>query len=185
MLTGDAMKSELSAFLDDELESSRQPTLLAAIVSDEELRRTWDGYHLIGDALRRSGGLDQQLAARVMASLHHDPVVLAPQLRRTSHLLRSSLAVAATVAGVALVAWVAIAPQQAGIGMLAKADVSIGAQAPNPARAHLALASADTSDGSLLQEYMIAHQAYSPGNRIQGGTAYVRSVSMIEDAAAR
>jgi len=179
------MKSDLSAFLDGELDASLQPALVAAIGREEELRRAWDGYHLIGDALRRSGGLDQQLAARVMASLHHDPVVLAPQVRRASHLLRSSLAVAATVAGVSLVAWVAIAPPQAGIGMLAKADASIGAQAPNPARAPLALASAGTSDGSLLQEYMIAHQAYSPGNRIQGGTAYVRSVSMTGDAAAR
>jgi len=174
------MKSELSAFLDDELEASRQPTLLAAIVSDEELRRAWDDYHLIGDALRRSQGLDQQLAARVMASLQHDPVVLAPQVKRVSHLLRSSLAAAAAVAGIALVARIAIAPPQAGIGMLAKA------RAPNEARApSTTLASAEASDGSLLQEYMIAHQAYSPGNRIQGGTAYVRSVSMTGDSAAR
>lgn len=173
------MKSELSAFLDDELDASRQPALLTAIGRDEELRRAWDGYHLIGDALRRSQRLDQQLAVRVMASLCHEPVVLAPQVKRARHVLRSSLAAAATVAGAALVAWVALAPPQAGSGGLAKTYASAEAQAPST------LASADTSEGSLLQEYMIAHQAYSPGNRIQGGTAYVRSVSMTGNAAAR
>lgn len=167
------MKSDLSSFLDDELEADRQPEILAAIGHDEKLRSAWHGYHLIGDALRGSPGLDHDLVARVMACLEREPAVLAPQVKRAGHFVRSSLAIAATAAGVAVVAWVGLNPYpfppQAQTGALATIQPPPAAKPPN----------------GRLQEYLVAHQAYSPSNRIQGGTSYVRSVSATRNIAAK
>lgn len=168
--TGDeAMKSDLSAFLDDELEAHQQHAMLAAVGKHEELRCAWDGYHLIGDALRRTPGLDSDLTGRVMSCLQNEPVVLAPQVKGPRHLLRATLTLAATAAGVAVVAWLALAPPQQETIALAKP----GKQAVSKA------------DSSVMQKYLVAHQAYSPSNGIQGGTAYVRGVSATRDSAAR
>lgn len=171
--TGDAMKSDLSAFLDDELEAYRQPAILAAVGDDEELRKVWDSYHLIGDALRRSGRLDRDLVSRVMLSLEQEPVILAPQAKRAGHLRRSSLALAATAAGAAVVAWIALNPYsprpQLQTMALAKIQPQVAAEQPS----------------GRMQEYLVAHQIYSPRNLIQGGTSYVRTVSATRDYAAK
>lgn len=167
------MKSDLSAFLDDELEVHQQHAMLAAMKHDEELRFAWDGYHLIGDALRRTPGLADDLTGRVMSSLQNEAVVLAPQVKGPRHLFRATLTLAATAAGVAVVSWLALAPPQVETIALAK-----------PARP-----AASKADSGLMQKYLVAHQAYSPSNGIQGGTAYVRSVSVLvsatRDSAAR
>ena len=162
------MKSELSAFIDDELENRQQARILSAIARDDELRRAWEGYHLIGDALRHSPALDRRLTHRVMERLDGEPAVLLPPLRRGNpHPLRAALAVAATTAGVALVAWVAL-------GSATQPLTTLPVQARAPVKETVAT---HPPAGSRLQEYMVAHQTYSPGNSILGGTAYVRTVS--------
>lgn len=158
------MKSNLSAFLDDELEGHQQERVLAAMAGDEALRQTWDSYHLIGDALRRVPALDRRLTPRVMERLQSEPALLAPRGRRSEHPVRALLALAATAAGVALVAWVALGPQRP-------------VPTPPTALRNPPAPAASAPAGGRLQEYMVAHQAYSPANRILGGTAYVRAVS--------
>ncbi len=166
------MKSELSAFIDDELADQQQLAVLSAIARDVDLRRNWDSYHLIGDALRRAPALDRQLTPRIMERLEREPALLAPRLRPQTHPLRTALALAATLAGVALVAWVALVPggtQQ--LPILARNQVS------TPAPALVRGAPSIAASSGRLQEYMVAHQTYSPANRILGATAYVRTVS--------
>ena len=170
------MKSNLSAFLDDELDGRQQATVLSAMARDEELRRAWDSYHLIGDALRRSPLLDRRLTPRVMERLEREPVVMAPRMRYGEHPVRASLAVAATAAGVALVAWVALGPVAAPpVPAMAQAPASAAPGTPPRVVARASAGGAVPS--SRMQEYMVAHQTYSPANRILGGTAYVRTVS--------
>lgn len=173
MSTGDTMKSDLSSFLDDELPAQRQPAVLAAMDHDEELRNAWDGYHLIGDALRRVPGLERDLVTRVMADLEREPVVLAPQVGRVAEFARSSLAIAATAAGVAAVAWVALdhypLPPQALSVALVAAQSAAAVEKPN----------------ERMREFLVAHQTYSPTNRIQGGTSYVRTVSVAMNNASK
>jgi sigma-E factor negative regulatory protein RseA len=167
------MKSDLSSFLDDELPAQRQMTMFAAIDRDEELRRAWDGYQLIGDALRCVPGLERNLVARVMAGLEREPVVLAPQLRPATDLRRSLLAIAATAAGVALVSWVALNPDP------------VPSQVPSAALATAQPAALAGKPNDRMQEYLVAHQTYSPTNRIQGGTSYVRTVSATRNSATK
>ena len=165
------MKSDLSAFLDDELETHQHHAVLTALGKEEDLRNAWDGYHLIGDALRHTPGLDGDLTARVMSVLQNEPVVLAPQVRRPSHLFRATLAVAATVAGVGVVGWLALAPAAPATTVIALA---------RPVKQVV-----DRTDSDRMQEYLVAHQAYSPSDGIQGGSAFVRSVSVTSDSAAQ
>ncbi len=162
------MKSDLSAFVDDELEARQHLSMLAAMNREEELRRAWDGYHLIGDALRRTPVLANDLTGRIMSSLQNEPVVLAPRAKRPRHLLRATLTLAATAAGVAVVAWLALTPPPAETIALVKPPQRVVSNA----------------ESKLMQKYLVAHQAYSPSNGIQGGTAYVRSVSATRGSAA-
>ncbi len=166
------MKSELSSFLDDELETHRHPAMIAAMTDDSELRSTWDGYQLIGDTLRGVAGPGRDFVTRVMSDLEQEPVVLAPPGRRIADLAPSTLAIAATAAGIAVVAWLALdhapLPLQGQGAALASAQPA-AVEKPN----------------RRMQEYFVAHQTYSPANRIQGGTSYVRSVSVALNSAAK
>lgn len=169
------MKSALSAFLDDELDARQQTEILVAVGRDQELCKTWEGYHLIGDALRRSPALDRRLTPRVMARIENEPFLLTPKLRRAQP-LRAALTLvatlAATVAGVAVVAWLALSPTP-----LTPLALTAQVQAPGTTAVAARAPAAASATGSRLQEYMVAHQTYSPSNRIFGGSAYVRTVS--------
>lgn len=156
------MKTEISCLLDDELETHRQHDVLTALHNNEELRSTWDNYQLIGDALRSTSGLSTNITASVMAGLRTEPTVLAPSARKPANMLRNVAALAASLAGVAVVGWLALSPPTA------QMPIPPIAKAPQP-----------VTDGTSerMQEYLMAHQAYSPSSRIQGGASYIRTIS--------
>src|SRR5882672_10802931 len=71
------MKEELSAFIDGELQGEGLQAHLGRLRTDPGLRKAWDTYHLIGDALR--GQISPEIATRVVARLREEPTVLAPR----------------------------------------------------------------------------------------------------------
>ncbi len=107
------MNEQLSALVDAESPSeSESSSLLGRMRTEEQLRDSWDVYHLIGDALRGTtgAGIDRaQFAARLGA----EPTVIAPAASRpTPERVRSrgtrwAMPVAASVAAVAFVGWMA------------------------------------------------------------------------------
>lgn len=155
------MKSQLSSMLDNELEPHQHRSLLTALHSDAELRGTMFSYLLIGDALRSSEDLSGNLTGSVMARLAAEPTVLAPPMRRPDHLLRNMTALAASLTGVAVVVWLALVPPTS---------------QTLPPVARLAKPEA-VATSERMQEYLMAHQAYSPSSRIQGGASYIRTIS--------
>ena len=156
------MKIELSSMLDNELEAHRQQDLLAALRSEKTLRTSWDTYMLIGDSLRDSPELATDLTANVINALRNEPTILAIPVRRSPSVLRNVAALAASLAGVTVVGWLALSPpaSQTSMAPLARAPKSVTAPA-----------------SERMQEYLMAHQAYSPSSRIQGGASYIRTVS--------
>lgn len=156
------MKTEISCLLDNELETHRQQVVLTALRSDEELRFSWDSYHLIGDTLRGTSGLATNLTSAVMSSLRDEPTVLAPPAPRPANLLRNAAALAASLTGVAVVGWLALSPPVPQTAMPPVANSSKPAAAATSER---------------MQEYLMAHQAYAPSSRIQGGASYIRTIS--------
>ena len=131
-----------------------------------EARDAWRSYHLIGDAMRDTRMLSPGFAGRVAARLAQEPTVVAP-LRRAATPQRQRwqfLSAAASVAAVAMVGWVAFAPQQSG------PEVAQGGPTQIPAVAQVA-------PPATADDYLYAHQGQSPRNSLQGVAPYVRTVS--------
>lgn len=168
------MKNEVSALFDGELEEHEAQSALSALHGDGDLRATWDDYQTIGAALRREDRLDTGLTARVMAGLEHDVTVLAPHPRPTAW-QRPLMALAASVAGIAVVGWVAFSPQ------MSPAPAGPGHLASNPSTqvaAAATVASVAPTARREMQEYLVAHQAHVPSSQVMGGTQNIRTVSV-------
>jgi sigma-E factor negative regulatory protein RseA len=162
------MKIRISALTDGELDGKEVGESLDAMRLGEELRRQWCDAHLIGEALRNEKCLDFDISASVMAALEQEPTVLAPQARRRPDWIRPALALAASVAGVALVAWLGLGPA---------AELAPGAQlALAPVKAVPEPVAVPSTP--RLQEYLVAHQAYSPAGPMVGGARNIRTVAV-------
>lgn len=164
---GDDMKTRISALMDGELEQHEVAETLQALRRNDELRTEWRDGHLIGAALRGEHGLDLDVTARVMSVLEAEPTVMAPASRRAPAWQRPLLALAASAAGVAVVAWLALTPEgnglPAGTGGLAVAKAGpVLAQSQSTPR---------------LQEYLVAHQVHAPGGVIGGAARNIRTVA--------
>ena len=176
------MKSKISALMDGELESGELQEPLAALHQDPGARDAWRTYHLISDALQGRALMRTDCLQRVAARLAQEPVPVAVQPsavrppQRARWFVPSALA--AGVAAVALVGWMAFAPRPG------TAPVPL-AQAPAPValRATLAQEPPRVPLTSASRDYLLAHQAFSPRNALLGMAPYVRSVS--SDAGAK
>jgi sigma-E factor negative regulatory protein RseA len=161
------MKTELSALVDGETESHEIRAVLSALKSNVDLRDAWNQYHLIGDVLRGEAELDSDITSSVMQRLAEEPVVLAPSALRQANWQRPLAALAASVAGVAVVGWLALSPSQPREqALIAKTETATQRVQPMAA--------------SDMQEYLLAHQANVPGLKLQGGSQNIRTVSVLE-----
>lgn len=155
------MKTRLSGLIDGEIEAHDARAVLDAAKRDAELRERWQHYQLVGDALKGEPALHADITPRVMAALADEPVLLAPRRERRTW-QRTVLAMAATVAGVALVGWVALGSRHD--AMPAGELVAQEAATPRP-------------ESQDMREYMVAHQAQAGSLQFRGGTENVRTVA--------
>ena len=122
--------------------------------------------------MRGERALSQDFEQRVAVRLAREPAVLAPRHRVASRFTTYALSAAASVSAVALVAWIAffnnpLAPQP---------DVAQAPTTPPSAAAPTEQLASVPSDGKM-NEYLIAHQEFSPSTEIQGLAPYIRGVS--------
>ena len=160
---------EISLLIDGELESVRADAVVASLCRAEGVA-TWVCYHVIGDAVRgvASRGLDSKRFVELFAA---EPTVLAPPRRSTApHAI--ALALAATVAAVSVVGWVALTTMPAPVAAIASARQAVGVRAAD-------------ARPVVDNEYVLVHQEYSPTNAIQGIGPYLRAVSASEPDAHR
>jgi negative regulator of sigma E activity len=131
---------------------------------------TWVCYHVIGDAVRgvASRGLDSRRFIELFAA---EPTVLAPP-RRSPAPHAIALALAATVAAVSVVGWVALTTMPTPVAAIASARQAVGVRAADARPA-------------VDNEYVLVHQEYSPTNAIQGIGPYLRAVAATEPDARR
>jgi len=179
------MKETLSAWIDGELDPRQTGALLPRLKQDAELRRNWDCYHLIGDALRGVHGAD--LCARIRDRVDAEPTVLAPQRRSRAEKLRwGALSLAASVAAAAFVGWMALSGTQPGsvqVATVSAPEVAQVATVSTPEVAQVAAVSAPEvaqvamPAGDVINDYLLAHQRYSPSNAMQGVAPYVLTVA--------
>lgn len=170
--------------MDGELEDSAAESLFKTLSNEAELRRTWDAFHLIGDALRRAPELSPDFSRRVMDCLADEPTVLAPfSAQRQPRATRFFVPLAASIMGIGAVAWVAQSLNQPEPAPVALSTPAAVVSIPSPvlasqqAQAETVLPVALPWPAPQVQEYLVAHQGYSPRANIQGVAHYVRSVS--------
>lgn len=170
----------ISALMDGELDEGQMKQQLAQLKNNPDLRECWDTFHLIGDVLRGEGGHSGAFSCGIMDKLAAEPTILAPRRNTGKKMLTYALSAAASLSAAAVVGWLAffnnpLAPQPE----IAKAPQSLPAAA-----AHSPELASVPSDGTM-NEYLIAHQEYSPSTAIQGLAPYIRTVSGAQPATGR
>jgi sigma-E factor negative regulatory protein RseA len=165
------MKSKISAFMDGELAQHEAGSALESLRDEDEARDAWRRYHLIGDLMRDpntlSSGFCAGFSSRVGERVAQEPTVLAPSRRRIEAVRMPvwALSAAASLAAVALVGWVAFGPRDEPQIAQSQPPVLAAQEAPQVA------------PPAAANDYLLAHQGYSPRNSLQGAAPYVRTVS--------
>ena len=104
----DDHKEQLSLLADGALTPLEAVRMVGVIAGNDELRRTWMRYHLVGEVMRTPGRIawTPGLAARIRDALEREPALLAPRPQRAmmAQWFRpfAGLAVAASVAAAAV-----------------------------------------------------------------------------------
>jgi sigma-E factor negative regulatory protein RseA len=160
------MKQNISVLMDGELQDPAAGELIDALARDREALEVWRIYHLIGDALRENPPLSDAFGEKLARQLAGEPTLVAP--RRLQPQPRTWYALAASVAAVSLVGWLGFAPQQ---GSAPVASAPVTAQPVVQAKPALVPLPSGTND------YLLAHQGFSPRVSLQGMAPYVRTIS--------
>jgi sigma-E factor negative regulatory protein RseA len=163
------MKEQISALMDGELDERAAGEVIGALRRDGEALECWRLYHLVSDGMRDTRLLSAGFAQRFSERLAGEATVLAPaNLPGKTPVQRFAFAAAASLAAVALVGWLAFAPQP---------------QAPQPvAQVQPPVATATIVPlSSAANDYLLAHQGFSPRVSLQGMAPYVRTVSENRD----
>jgi sigma-E factor negative regulatory protein RseA len=164
------MKQSISALMDGELFEDEAENLLGEIKDDATVRKNWAVYHLIGDALRQPDHIHCDLSAKVRERLRAEPVVLVSRGRVVKHKIRTwAISAAATLAAVSAVAWMSLQISPEG--------------APKMAMQQNAARSVNMQTRSSSNDYLIAHQEFSPSVEMDGSASYIRTVSYGGDEA--
>jgi sigma-E factor negative regulatory protein RseA len=123
---------------------------------------------LIGDVLRQPDHIHCDLSSKVRERMQEEPIVLAPRGYAVKQKARTfALSVVASLSAVGVVVWMSMqispeAPQQ----------LVIQQAAMLPANMQIKPSSND---------YLMAHQEFSPSIDINGGASYIRTVSYSTD----
>ena len=152
------MGERISRLMDGELEGAEADAALRELKQPDAVA-TWVCYHVIGDALRGSGGPTPGFAERFAARFEAEPTVLAPKPLRPPR-LPFAWAAAATVAAVAVV------------GLAAKSMLD-----PQGAGTATAMRAVPAKAAPVSQDYLLAHRESSPAAQIQGVGPYLRPAS--------
>jgi negative regulator of sigma E activity len=165
--------------MDGELDETAAGAAIEAVQRGEGAGEAWRTYHLIRDAMTDTQLLSAGFSERMARRLAAEPTVLAPARRAISRPRtepRRWIPVAAAAsAAFALVGWLAFAPERQ------SAPQPQVAQAPAPKLAEAQRDEARTVVVTPIpvsaNDYLLAHQGFSPRMALQGMAPYVRTVS--------
>ena len=164
------MKQDISALMDGELFEDETESLLGQIKSDATVRKNWAVYHLIGDVLRQPEHIHSDLSAKVREYLQDEPTVLAPRAPAVKRKMRTvALSAAASLSAAGVVVWMSlqISPEVA----------------PQMAMQQEAVRPVNMQIRSSSNDYLMAHQEFSPSTNMDGSASYIRTVSYSREEA--
>lgn len=145
----------------------------ARISERSTMREVLEAYfHLIGVALRGEYLPSRDFSQRVTQRLAQERTVLAPPRSAVKRITAYALSVAASLSAIALAGWIAFFNNP----LTPQPEIAKAPNTPPPAAAPSIRLASVPSDGRM-NEYLIAHQEFSPSTAILGVAPYLRSVS--------
>jgi len=187
----DSMTEQVSALLDGETDLPHFRRVIDRLEQDAELRRRWEYYQLISDALHNNlpNSLDRRFAVRVMGALEAESVLKSPFLNwRPVFREAAGLAMVASLAAVTVlgVQWYRESsklgePQMAVINVQTPMrSVSLGEGPEIHPEIHSGVNSGSGINANInddrLKDYLIDHSTYAAATGMQGMMPYVRVV---------
>ena len=157
------MKQEISALMDGELFDDDAEAVLDKLKRNPDKQDEWRTYHLISDVLRQSDHVHANINIAIRERLQAEPTVLAPRSRASHNARWFALSAAASVMAFTLVAWL---------------SVQIGSEtAPQIAMQQSNVVHSVSLPANGLDDYLVAHQEFSPSLDVYGMTPYVHTVT--------
>ena len=157
------MNEQISALIDDEIAIVDAAYLITTLQSSKQGAEAWSQYHLIGDAMRGDNNLSPNFKQNLMQKIDLEPTVLAPNATlgmlgeafKMHHKVPASWSIAASVAAVMVVGWMALhQPTQVTSDLVADAQ-------------------GEAVTSAIPAEYLLAHQTTAPS----GSAYYIQTVS--------
>jgi sigma-E factor negative regulatory protein RseA len=157
------MPDSISRLMDGELDDGDVAGVCGHMRQADAVK-TWVCYHVIGETLRGEDCRWPRLSRGFAARLASEPTVVAPIAARARP-LPIAWAVAATVAAVAVVGWVAMATLEPSANAIAKA------------REAATIRAAQVRPQAVPADYLLAHREYSPTTPMEGIGPVLRAAS--------
>lgn len=177
------MNEQLSALIDDEIALAEAAHLLVAVQSNKQLADAWGHYHLIGDAMRGTPAFSGDFKQNLMQKIELEATVLSPSAFGSNigradtqvvakNKLPPSWSIAASVAAVMVVGWMAVQQQpMIDTGMKMAALQPVDSQPQVTEQTTVA-----SLKESIPTEYLMAHQASAPSL----SSYYIQTVNYAE-----
>jgi sigma-E factor negative regulatory protein RseA len=156
------MKQEISVLMDGEMFEDEAELFFDKLKRQPHASQDWAAYHLIGDALRQPEYIHRDISPSFHARLQAEPTVLAPHSQSKQRVKHYALSAVASVMALALVAWLSMQVGTERVPQLASVQQNSNAVRP---------ASFQSND------YLMAHQEFSPSAEVQGAASYIHTVA--------
>ena len=163
------MPDSISRLMDGELDDSEIEIVCGRLRRPDAVA-TWVCYHVIGDSLRGGPAPTRGFGERFAARLASEPTVIAPGAQR-SRPVPVAWAVAASVAAVSVVGWIAFTTLDTSPTAIARAREAATVRA------------AEVRPRVVPNDYLLAHREYSPTAPIEGISPGFRTAAAITPAA--
>lgn len=175
--------------MDGELDADDASVLIEQFKNGEELREHWIAYHLISDALGQSEVKPLDITRRVNARLVAEPTVFAVSsatLRYPAPKRRpGAYAAAASIAAAMVGGWIIL--QTTHESDLLRQNLATNRTSPSTSAATMApvatypaipaKASIAASESAQINDYLLAHQQFSPSTTMHGAIPFMRTAA--------
>lgn len=157
------MKQEISALMDGEMFEDQADACLDKLKRHPEAQQDWESYHLIGDVLRQPDHICRSFEKSFHERLQAEPTVIAPYSRTSQRVRNFALSAVASIMALALVAWLSL---------------QVGTEpAPQVASVQQENISSVRPVSAQSDDYLRAHQEYSPSADVHGAASYIHAVA--------
>ncbi len=172
------MNEKLSALMDGELNEAETSKILSQLEKDKDLRASWSRYHLAASVLRDDASQlsAPSLADKIAKEIAGEPVIVSPGWWRQSNKkaikLAGSLAIAASVAAIAVISLQVDAPDQANLQSIASLEPINSSDFIRTRGTRWS--KGPNSTETALNMYLVEHSEFSPASNFKGMMGYGR-----------